>query len=319
MHTCGESCGSRRSRAGGLVGRALALELEIASKVGWTGRLLLSKPFLLGGPIARAEHSDSEAAVVESREPQPRPAAACYGPVSRPGSSLRSGALGLGRASLLAPSRLLSSFGGRSEGRPLRTGRTQSPAISLGMSESTRDQRMPPQLAPVAFVDLTVPRAPRQASPPRKARPLRTRARARRTRGRTPTEKEGAVAGAEAGKRASVGMASSGATAESAGTRGKRQAGRGGDGRSRRRRGGRRGRERRSRERNARMAVGAPPSASTGSAGLSARTAGAPQSASTTESGASARTAGAPPSASTTARGAGARTAGAPASASITA
>ena len=27
------------------------------------------------------------------------------------------------------------------------------------MSESTRDQRMSPQLAPVAFVDLTVPRA----------------------------------------------------------------------------------------------------------------------------------------------------------------
>ena len=53
------------------------------------------------------EHCDSEAAVVESREPQPRPAAACYGPVSRPGSPLRSGALGLARASLLAPSRLL--------------------------------------------------------------------------------------------------------------------------------------------------------------------------------------------------------------------
>jgi hypothetical protein len=27
------------------------------------------------------------------------------------------------------------------------------------MSESTRDQRMTPQLAPMAFVDLTVPRA----------------------------------------------------------------------------------------------------------------------------------------------------------------
>jgi CRP-like cAMP-binding protein len=43
---------------------------------------------------------------------------------------------------------------------------TSSPAapsvretISLGMSESTRDQRMTPGLAPVAFVDLTVPRA----------------------------------------------------------------------------------------------------------------------------------------------------------------
>ena len=31
--------------------------------------------------------------------------------------------------------------------------------MSLGMSESTRDQRMTPQLAPVAVVDLTVPRA----------------------------------------------------------------------------------------------------------------------------------------------------------------
>jgi len=31
--------------------------------------------------------------------------------------------------------------------------------ISLGMSESTCDQRMTPGLAPVAFVDLTVPKA----------------------------------------------------------------------------------------------------------------------------------------------------------------
>jgi len=31
--------------------------------------------------------------------------------------------------------------------------------ISLGMSESTRDPRMTPRLAPIAFVDLTVPRA----------------------------------------------------------------------------------------------------------------------------------------------------------------
>ena len=31
--------------------------------------------------------------------------------------------------------------------------------ISLGKSESTRDQRMTPGLAPVAFVDLTVPKA----------------------------------------------------------------------------------------------------------------------------------------------------------------
>ena len=59
---------------------------------------------------ARADpghQEQSEAAVVESREPQPRPAATCYGHVSRSGSPLRSGALGLARASLLAPSRLL--------------------------------------------------------------------------------------------------------------------------------------------------------------------------------------------------------------------
>jgi hypothetical protein len=97
-------------------------------------------------------------------------------------------------------------------------------------------------------------------------------------------EKERAVIGAEAGERTSVGMASSGASAESAGARGKRQVGRGGDGRSRRRRGGRRGPGRRSRGRNARM--------------------------STTETGASARPAGAPPSASTTDRGAQASPAG---------
>ena len=62
------------------------------------------------GAIARAEHQEhSEAAVVESREPQPRPAATCYGHVSLPGSPLRSGALGLAQshASLLAPSQLL--------------------------------------------------------------------------------------------------------------------------------------------------------------------------------------------------------------------
>ena len=44
-------------------------------------------------------------------------------------------------------------------GCALQKGRTHSPAISLGMSESTRDQRMTSQLAPVAVVDLTVPRA----------------------------------------------------------------------------------------------------------------------------------------------------------------
>ena len=66
-------------------------------------------------PRADPGHQEhSEAAVVESREPQPRPAATCCGPVSRPGSPLCSGALGLARASLLRRS---SCFGRRSEGR----------------------------------------------------------------------------------------------------------------------------------------------------------------------------------------------------------
>jgi len=110
------------------------------------------------GAIARAEHQEhSEAAVVESREPQPRPAATCYGHVSLPGSPLRSGALGLAHASLLAisaaPKEAAPLVGGvrverdhsvlsrrlraRICGSALRTGRTQSPAISLGMSEAT--------------------------------------------------------------------------------------------------------------------------------------------------------------------------------------
>jgi hypothetical protein len=131
---------------------------------------------------------------------------------------------------------------------------------------------------------------PNEASPPRKTWPLRTWARARLRRGRTLPVKEGAVVGAEAGERASVGVASSRASAESAGARVKRQARRRGDGRSRRCRGGRRGPGRRSRGRNARITVG----------GAHARTAGAPPSASTTDREAGARTAGAPPSASTT-------------------
>ena len=74
------------------------------------------------------------------------------------------------------------------------------------------------------------------------ARPLRTRARARLgRRGRTLTEKEGAVVEAEAGARASVSIASNQARAESAGSAETRLAGRGGEGRRRRRRGGRGG------------------------------------------------------------------------------
>ena len=201
--------------------------------------------------------------------------------------------------------------------------------ISLGMSESTLDQRMTPRLAPVAFVDLTVPRATEGGMSAKEGKAIEDKGKGMRRRNRTLTEKEGAVVGAEAGERASVGMASSGASAESAGARGKRQAGRGGDGRSRRRRGGRRGPGRHSRGRNASITrmtdlrvsawtAGAAASARTGSGGLGARTAGAPPSASTTESGAHARTAGAPPSASTSDGGTSARTAGAPPSASTT-
>ncbi len=87
------------------------------------------------------------------------------------------------------------------------------------------------------------------------------------------TVKEEAVVGAEAGERARVGMASSGASAESAGARGKRQARRRGDRRRRRRRGGRRGPGRRCGRRNARITV----------RGAGARTEGAPPSVSTTE------------------------------------
>jgi len=91
------------THACGLVGRAL--ELEIASKVGWKGRLLKHASRYCSGVQPRAGHQEhSDSGVVESREPQPRAAAACYGHVSRPGSLLRSGALGLARASLLAPS-----------------------------------------------------------------------------------------------------------------------------------------------------------------------------------------------------------------------
>ena len=109
------------------------------------------------------------------------------------------------------------------------------------MSESTRDQRMTPRLAP----------------------------RARRRRGRTLTEKARALVGAEG-----VGMACSGARAESAGgARGKRQAGRvgetGGDGDGEKEEEG----EDCDAEPNVRMA----------DAKAYARTAGAPPSASTTE------------------------------------
>ena len=103
---------------GGLVGWTLVLESGLERKAPPQH----ASRFCSGAnPRADPGHQEhSEAAVVESREPQPRPAATCCGPVSRPGSPLCSGARGLARASLLAPSRLLlrsSCFGRRSEGR----------------------------------------------------------------------------------------------------------------------------------------------------------------------------------------------------------
>ena len=108
------------------------------------------------------------------------------------------------------------------------------------------------RLAPVAFVDLTVPRATEGGKSAKEGKVIEDKGKGKAEEGRTLTEKEGAaVVMAEAGERASVGMASSGASAESAGAREKRLAGRGGDG-SQRRRGGRRGPGRRSCGRHAR-------------------------------------------------------------------
>jgi hypothetical protein len=75
------------------------------------------QPLLLGGPIARADPGHQEtpkppslSLANSSRAPSLSLAnssrATCYGHVSRSGSPLRSGALGLAHASLLAPSRL---------------------------------------------------------------------------------------------------------------------------------------------------------------------------------------------------------------------
>jgi hypothetical protein len=143
------------------------------------------------------------------------------------------------------------------------------------MSKSTRDQRMTPGLAPVAFVDLTVPRANEAGRSFKQGKAIEDKGKGKAEEGqdKTLTEKEGAVVGGEAGERASVGMASSGASSESAGARRKRQPRRGGDGRSRRHKGGRGGPGWRSRGQNARITV----------RGACARTAGAPPSASTTE------------------------------------
>ena len=55
--------------------------------------------------------------------------------------------------------------------------------ISLGMSESTRDQRMTPKLAPVAFVDLTVPRATEGDKSAKEGKFIKDKGRASRRRG----------------------------------------------------------------------------------------------------------------------------------------
>ena len=87
--------------------------------------------------------------------------------------------------------------------------------ISLGMSESMRDQRMTPGLAPVAFVDLRVPRATEG--------------------GKSAKEGKGQDTYGEGGSSGRGGCRGEGkcrhgkqrASPESAGARGKRQAGRG--------------------------------------------------------------------------------------------
>jgi hypothetical protein len=176
----------------------------LGSGIGLEGSSSACQAVSARGPNPRADpgHQEhSEAAVVEPREPQHRPAATCCGHVSRPGSPLRSGALGLAGESLphlriswsedtARPQRAQPSSAGprlrlrapdRQNTKPCGAAHANrascapptskarhraSPAapsfreaISLGMSESTRDQRMIPRLAPVAFVDQTVPRA----------------------------------------------------------------------------------------------------------------------------------------------------------------
>ena len=51
------------------------------------------------------------------------------------------------------------------------------------MSESTRDQRMTPKLAPVAFVDLTVPRATEGDKSAKEGKFIKDKGRAKRRRG----------------------------------------------------------------------------------------------------------------------------------------
>ena len=79
--------GKADRRGVGLVGWALALVGESVLE-----RKAPSQHASRYGPIVRADpgQEHSEAAVVESREPQPCPTATCYGHVSRPGSPLRS-------------------------------------------------------------------------------------------------------------------------------------------------------------------------------------------------------------------------------------
>ena len=138
---------------------------------------------LLLGDIARADpgHQEhSKAAVLESREPPPRPTATCYcyGHLPRPGSPLRAGAPGLALEALVslpAPSRLLlsSSFGWWSEGgaRPPRAQPSSAgPRVVLrapvGHKAPRCRTRLVPRAAPPRSPTNTYPNHPASSQPP---------------------------------------------------------------------------------------------------------------------------------------------------------
>ena len=68
--------------------------------------------------------------------------------------------------------------------------------ISLGMSELTRDQRMTPRLAPVACVDLTVPRATEGGKSAKEGKPLEDKGKGKAEKGQD-TYGEGGSSGRE--------------------------------------------------------------------------------------------------------------------------
>ena len=109
--------------------------------------------------------------------------------------------------------------------------------ISLGMSESTRGRRMTPRLAPVAFEDLTVPRATEGGKSARQGKAMEDKGKGKAEEGQDTYGEGGSSSrggGREEGK---CGHEKQRGKPESDGARGKRRAGRRGDGRSRRRRG----------------------------------------------------------------------------------